>query len=66
MLKSYGQLLQAVAYLLPEDVHRLVEGEAHSINLSILANRRNYAKLCMHLMNGERHMTCDCCHVNIT
>ena len=58
VLQSYGQLLQAVAYLLPDDVHRLVEEEAHSINLSILANRRGYAKLCMHLMNSECLSTC--------
>ena len=53
MLHHYSQLLLAVAYLLPPDVHRFVEEETQRVNLAILANRRSYTQLCSHLMTGE-------------
>ena len=53
MLHHYSQLLLAIAYLLPPDVHRFVEEETQRVNLAILANRRSYTQLCSHLMTGE-------------
>ena len=53
MLRCYGESLQAIAYLLPAEMERLVEEEAHAINLSVVANQRNYAQLCMHLLHCE-------------
>ena len=53
VLHHYSQLLLAVAYLLPPDVHRFVEEETQRVNLAILANRRSYTQLCSHLMTGE-------------
>ena len=54
MLHHYSQLLLAVAYLLPPDVHRFVEEETQRVNLAIPANRRSYTQLCSHLMTGEK------------
>ena len=54
MLHHYSQLLLAVAYLLPPDVHRFVEEETQRVNLAILANRKSYTQLCSHLMTGEK------------
>ena len=53
MLKSYAHQLEVIAYLLPTDVHRLIEEEAHTINMAIIANKRNYTQLCLHLMTGR-------------
>ena len=52
VLKCYAHQLEVVAYLLPADVHRLIEEEAHTINMAIITNRRNYTQLCLQLMTG--------------
>ena len=54
MLHHYSQLLLAVAYLLPLNVHRFVEEETQRVNLAILANRKSYTQLCSNLMTGEK------------
>jgi hypothetical protein len=53
VLKSYAHQLVVIAYLLPPDVHRLIEEEAHAVNMAVIANRRSYTQLCLHLMTGE-------------
>ena len=53
VLRSYAVHLQTIAYLLPTDVQRLIEEEAQVVNMAMLANRRSYCQLCMHLMTGE-------------
>ncbi len=52
ILRGYTQLLTTVAHLLPDDVHRLMEEEAHTANLSLLANRRTSTNLGLQLVVG--------------
>lgn len=54
-MKSYAHQLEVIAYLLPADVHRLIEEEAHVINMAMIANRRSYTQLCLHLMTGNNN-----------
>uniref|UniRef100_A0A673M9M1 DUF4455 domain-containing protein n=1 Tax=Sinocyclocheilus rhinocerous TaxID=307959 RepID=A0A673M9M1_9TELE len=47
-----------ISYLMPCDVHRLIDSEAMvMINQALLANRRALAKLCLNLM--EKHLQMD-------
>lgn len=41
------------AYLLPEDVERLIEGEGLSASMAIIRNKRNYSELSAHLRTGK-------------
>eukprot|EP00118_Oscarella_pearsei_P002959 m.12399 g.12399 ORF g.12399 m.12399 type:complete len:1507 (+) comp24025_c0_seq1:45-4565(+) len=45
VFKYYTAHLEAVAYLVPSDVIRLMASEAQMINSSILSNRRTYANM---------------------
>ena len=42
-----------VAYCSGDEVTRQVEEEAHSLNMTILANRRSAAQLCSQLAAGQ-------------
>ena len=53
IISHYGDVLQAIAYLLPEEVTKLMEDTAHVINLSLIANKKSYAALVRHLMIGK-------------
>ncbi|XP_065918030.1 coiled-coil domain-containing protein 180-like isoform X2 [Dysidea avara] len=53
ILKSYGVMLEQIAYQLSEDVNRLISDEAQVVNLTVLSNRRKYADLHLHLMIVE-------------
>ena len=53
VLRDYANLVSRIAYLLPNDVERLFEEEAHLINTAVLENRKVYSQLCMHLHTGE-------------
>ncbi|KAL5484522.1 hypothetical protein EMCRGX_G021038 [Ephydatia muelleri] len=53
VISHYGDVLQAIAYLLPEEVTKLMEDTAHAINLSLIANKKSYAALVRHLMIVE-------------
>ena len=53
VISHYGDVLQAIAYLLPEEVTKLMEDTAHAINLSLIANKKSYAALVRHLMIGK-------------
>lgn len=53
ILRDTAMHLQTIAYLQPMDVQRLVEEEAQVVNMAILANRRTYCQLCMHLSTGK-------------
>eukprot|EP00731_Ephydatia_muelleri_P024678 Em0016g949a len=53
VISHYGDVLQAIAYLLPEEVTKLMEDIAHAINLSLIANKKSYAALVRHLMIVE-------------
>lgn len=52
-MQDYAGQLQRVAYLLSEDVERLVEGQALSTSMAVIANKRCYNELCVHLRTGE-------------
>ena len=53
VLHDYAHQISRIAYLLPNDVERLFEEEAHLINTAVLENRKVYSQLCMHLHTGE-------------
>uniref|UniRef100_A0A8C2HRW6 DUF4455 domain-containing protein n=1 Tax=Cyprinus carpio TaxID=7962 RepID=A0A8C2HRW6_CYPCA len=46
-----------ISYLMPCDVHRLIDSEAMMINQALLANQHALAKLCLNLM--EKHLQMD-------
>ena len=52
-LHRYTQLLVGVADCSGDEVTRQVEEEAHSLNMTILANRRSAARLCSQLAVGQ-------------
>ncbi|XP_046845150.1 coiled-coil domain-containing protein 180-like [Xenia sp. Carnegie-2017] len=43
--KSFNAKLEHIAFLMPSDVHRLMESEAEEINATIICNRKSYADL---------------------
>ncbi|KAM6954483.1 coiled-coil domain-containing protein 180 [Aplochiton taeniatus] len=45
LLRKYTSLLEKISFVLPSDVHRLMDGEAMMINQALLANRRSLARL---------------------
>ncbi|XP_051748617.1 coiled-coil domain-containing protein 180 isoform X5 [Ctenopharyngodon idella] len=57
LLRKYTTKLEKISYLMPPDVHRLIDNEAMMINQALLANRRALAKLCLNLM--EKHLQID-------
>ncbi|XP_077087784.1 coiled-coil domain-containing protein 180 [Siphateles boraxobius] len=57
LLRKYTSKLEKISYLMPCDVHRLIDNEAMMINQALLANRRALAKLCLNLM--EKHLQID-------
>ncbi len=67
ILRDYTHQLVVIAYLLPCDVERLIEEEAHLINTTLLDNMKVYSQLCMHLSTGEGHcfIVIDCTHVTL-
>ena len=56
VLRCCGKRFQEIAFLLSVDVDRLMEEEAHLINVSITANHRSYTRLCKHLCLGAVHI----------
>ncbi|XP_023668264.2 coiled-coil domain-containing protein 180 isoform X1 [Paramormyrops kingsleyae] len=54
VLKKYSALLEDVSYMMPPDIHRLIDGEAMMMNQAILANRRAVARLV--LQATEKHL----------
>ncbi|XP_073688966.1 coiled-coil domain-containing protein 180-like, partial [Garra rufa] len=57
LLKKSTTKLEKISYLMPCDVHRLIDNEAMMINQALLANRRALPKLCLNLM--EKHLQMD-------
>ncbi|KAK2911716.1 hypothetical protein Q8A67_003849 [Cirrhinus molitorella] len=57
LIKKSTTKLEKISYLLPCDVHRLIDNEAMMINQALLANQRALAKLCLNLM--EKHLQMD-------
>lgn len=55
--KSFNAKLEHIAFLMPSDVHRLMESEAEEINATIICNRKSYADLIATLHKGwERYI----------
>ena len=52
VLRDHAHQLEKVGYLLPGDVARAMEQEAHGINMAILANKQNYTRLFLNLVTG--------------
>ncbi|XP_050966693.1 coiled-coil domain-containing protein 180 isoform X1 [Labeo rohita] len=57
LLRNSTTKLEKISYLMPCDVHRLIDNEAMMINQALLANQRALAKLCLNLM--EKHLQMD-------
>ncbi|XP_003198708.3 coiled-coil domain-containing protein 180 isoform X1 [Danio rerio] len=57
LLRKYTSKLEKISYVMPCDVHRLIDNEAMMINQALLANRRALAKLHLNLM--EKHLQMD-------
>ncbi|XP_026067899.1 coiled-coil domain-containing protein 180 [Carassius auratus] len=57
LLRKSTTKLEKISYLMPCDVHRLIDSEAMMINQALLANQRALAKLCLNLM--EKHLQMD-------
>ena len=55
IVKKYAVALTSIAYILPDEVERVMEEEAHTINMSVLCNRRTYTQLCQHLVTSKEH-----------
>ncbi|XP_036454190.1 coiled-coil domain-containing protein 180 [Colossoma macropomum] len=53
LLKKYAAKLEKISYVMPSDVHRLIDNEAMMINQALLANRRAIAKLHLNLMEKD-------------
>ncbi|KAL6465394.1 hypothetical protein MHYP_G00255270 [Metynnis hypsauchen] len=53
LLKKYSAKLEKISYVMPCDVHRLIDNEAMMINQALLANRRAIAKLHLNLMEKD-------------
>ncbi|XP_066513480.1 coiled-coil domain-containing protein 180-like isoform X3 [Hoplias malabaricus] len=53
LLKKYAAKLEKISYIMPCDVHRLIDNEAMMINQALLANRRAIAKLHLNLMEND-------------
>lgn len=53
LLKSYGRLLTAIAYLSEPDVQRVMLGEANLVNSALLENQRAIAELRARLLTAE-------------
>ncbi|XP_046904045.1 coiled-coil domain-containing protein 180 [Hypomesus transpacificus] len=53
LLRKYTGLLEKISYVMPPDVHRLMDSEAMMINQALLANRRAVAKLYLNLMEQD-------------
>lgn len=52
VLLNYAEQFKMAAYLLPEDVERLIETQGLSANMAVIANKRNYVELCTHIRTG--------------
>lgn len=53
LLLDYSDKMKQAAYLLAEDVERLVEGQGLSATLAIVSNKKSYVELCTHLKTSE-------------
>ena len=53
ILKRYASKLKKVAYLLPDQLDHLMEKEGVAVNLSIVANKKQYARLYSLVLKGK-------------
>ncbi|XP_053509895.1 coiled-coil domain-containing protein 180 isoform X1 [Ictalurus furcatus] len=53
VLRKYTMTLEKISYVMPGDVHRLINNEAMMMNQALLANRRALAKLQLNLMEKD-------------
>ncbi len=44
--------MKKVGYLLPHQLEQLLEQEVIAVNLSIIANKKQYAKVYYHILKG--------------
>ncbi|XP_047674930.1 coiled-coil domain-containing protein 180-like isoform X2 [Tachysurus fulvidraco] len=60
ILSKYTKKFEKISYVMPSDVHRLINNEAMMINQALLANRRAVAKLHLNLMekNLQKEVQC--------
>ncbi|KAK3539025.1 hypothetical protein QTP86_023480 [Hemibagrus guttatus] len=60
LLRKYTMKLEKISYVMPSDVHRLINNEAMMINQALLANKRAIAKLHMNLMEKDLQKEVQC------
>ncbi|XP_058230944.1 coiled-coil domain-containing protein 180-like [Hemibagrus wyckioides] len=60
LLRKYTMKLEKICYLMPSDVHRLINNEAMMINQALLANKRAVAKLHLNLMEKDLQKEVQC------
>ncbi|KAF4074532.1 hypothetical protein AMELA_G00240320 [Ameiurus melas] len=53
VLRKYTMTLEKISYVMPGDIHRLINNEAMMMNQALLANRRALAKLHLNLMEKD-------------
>ncbi|XP_066569066.1 coiled-coil domain-containing protein 180 [Amia ocellicauda] len=53
ILKRYTKMLERISYLMPADIHRLIDKEAMMINQALLANRRAVGRLFVNLVESN-------------
>ncbi|KAK3514522.1 hypothetical protein QTP70_021500 [Hemibagrus guttatus] len=60
LLRKYTMKLEKISYVMPSDVHRLINNEAMMINQALLANKRAIAKLHLNLMEKDLQKEVQC------
>ncbi|KAM9446078.1 coiled-coil domain-containing protein 180-like [Clarias gariepinus] len=53
LLQNHSVKLEKISYVMPSDVHRLINNEAMMINQALLANKRAVAKLHLNLIEED-------------
>ena len=52
VFKRYAETLTTIAYLLSPEIVKLMEEEAHAVNMATLSNRKAYTQLSQHLITS--------------
>ena len=52
-MKTYNEKLKKVAYLMPDQLIHIMELEGISVNLAVVANKKQYAKIYCQVNKGK-------------
>ena len=56
VLSSHSPTLHSIAFLLPNDIEKLLEDQALEINMAILANKKHSSMLSESLIKGKHDL----------